>query len=250
VKYILGREGRALLAQFAVSRVLVAFDFDGTLAPIVAHRNRAVMPSSSKRLLTRLCALYPSAIISGRSRTDVRSRLTGIRVPHVVGNHGIEPARSISQHAQSMRSLAKELRTLFALHLDIDVEDKGYSLAIHYRNCSSRAAARRFILATLRRYERQIRIVGGKEVLNVLPEGAPNKGTALLDIVRKQEQERAIYIGDDVTDEDVFNLHNSTPLLTVRIGRSATSAAGYYLRYQTEIDALMAELIRLRASVR
>ena len=55
-----------------------------------------------------------------------------------------------------------------------------------------------------------------------------------------------MYVGDDVTDEDVFRLDQPGRLFTVRVGRSRTSAARYYLRQQQEIDALLEHLVALR----
>ena len=55
-----------------------------------------------------------------------------------------------------------------------------------------------------------------------------------------------MYVGDDVTDEDVFRLDQPGRLFTVRIGRSKTSAARYYLRQQQEIDTLLEHLVALR----
>ncbi|HKU43339.1 MAG TPA: trehalose-phosphatase, partial [Polyangiales bacterium] len=71
MKHVLSRENREVLAQLARTRVLLAFDYDGTLAPIVAQRDRAHMRARTRRLLARVCALYPCAVISGRSRLDV-----------------------------------------------------------------------------------------------------------------------------------------------------------------------------------
>jgi trehalose 6-phosphate phosphatase len=90
------------------------------------------------------------------------------------------------------------------------------------------------------------RTIPGKLVVNILPEGAPHKGIALQELRTKHSADTAIYVGDDVTDEDVFDLDQPGGLLSVRVGRSMRSAAQFYLRDQEEIDALLALLIRLR----
>ena len=80
MKPLLTRENRPLLDQLAWSNVLLAFDFDGTLAPIVANRHRAAMRARTARLFAAVCARYPSAVISGRGTADVG---IGVRAPPV-----------------------------------------------------------------------------------------------------------------------------------------------------------------------
>jgi trehalose 6-phosphate phosphatase len=102
MKHALSRRTSDVLAQLASKRALLAFDFDGTLAPIVADRDRAVMRRRTRTLFGAVCELYPCAVISGRARHDVASRPGKIDVKHVVGNHGIEPGtrRTAALHYQ------------------------------------------------------------------------------------------------------------------------------------------------------
>jgi trehalose 6-phosphate phosphatase len=74
MRHLLSRDGRELLAQLASTHVLLAFDFDGTLAPIVSDREGARMRASTARLFARVAAAYPVAVISGRARADVTAR--------------------------------------------------------------------------------------------------------------------------------------------------------------------------------
>lgn len=89
-------------------------------------------------------------------------------------------------------------------------------------------------------------MVPGKLVVNVVPERAPNKGDALLELRKAEQADTALYVGDDVTDEDVFELDQPGRLLSVRVGESRSSAAAYFLRNQNEMDRLLAKLIALR----
>ncbi len=84
-------------------------------------------------------------------------------------------------------------------------------------------------------------------MLNLLPAGAPDKGVALTRLRARERATVALYVGDDVTDEDVFRLGQPGRLLSVRVGRSRRSAASHYLRDQAEIDDLLARLVALRA---
>jgi trehalose 6-phosphate phosphatase len=94
-----------------------------------------------------------------------------------------------------------------------------------------------------------MRIIPGKLVVNLVPAGAPNKGDVLLASRARAGADSALYVGDDVSDEDVFSLDRPGRLLSVRVGRSPRSAAAYYLRNQAEIEQLLSTLIELRRVV-
>jgi trehalose 6-phosphate phosphatase len=246
MRYLLSRQSVGVLSQVAWSRALLAFDFDGTLAPIVPDRTSASMRARTASLFARACALYPCAVISGRSKADVTARLGGAAVKYVIGNHGLEPGSELAYFAQETARAVPLVREALADIAGIDVEDKRYSLAIHYRRSRRKKDARAAIHAAVARLPRRMRLIPGKLVVNVVPEGAPNKGNALVELRTKAEADTALYVGDDITDEDVFVLDQPGRLLTVRIGASRFSAASYFLRRQHEIDALLAKLLTVR----
>ena len=80
----------------------------------------------------------------------------------------------------------------------------------------------------------------------MLPEGAPHKGLALLKERDRLRCDTAIYVGDDVTDEDVFGLDEPGRLLAIRVGPSSPSQASYYVRSQAAVDELFAGPCDLR----
>jgi len=91
-----------------------------------------------------------------------------------------------------------------------------------------------------------VRVVPGKQVINILPLGQPNKGVAL-----ERERERlgcdtAIYVGDDMSDEDVFALDQPGRLLSIRVGASRGSAAPYFIRGQRTMDTFLRTLVAHR----
>lgn len=92
------------------------------------------------------------------------------------------------------------------------------------------------------------RVVGGKRVRNVTVPGAPDKGDALLRLLRRGGYERVIFVGDDETDEDVFRLAPAVPLVGVAVGRRRRSAAGHFLRGQADVARLLALLGTLRGA--
>ena len=98
MQYLLSRASRPILTRLARERTLCAFDFDGTLSPIVEHPDRASMRVRTRKLLGRLAALYPCVIVSGRARADVLGKLRGVNVARVIGNHGAETE---GDHAES-----------------------------------------------------------------------------------------------------------------------------------------------------
>ena len=234
--------------MFAWSNVLLAFDYDGTLAPLVTAPHRATMRVSTRRLLRRVSTLYPCVVISGRAQGDALGRLRGIEVCRVVGNHGAEPSREAEALRRRVRQWLPVL-TRLSRRQGVIVEDKGLSVAVHYRQARERAAARQAILKVAQSLT-DVRIIGGKLVVNLLVPDAPHKGLAL-------ERERAhfacdtvIYVGDDETDEDVFQLDRPGRLLSIRVGQKRSSAAPYYIRNQAEIDRLLETLIALRGDRR
>ena len=89
-RMILSRRHVPVLAHFAGSNVLVAFDYDGTLAPIVATPAAARMRPSTRHLLTNVAARYPCVVISGRRLDDLAKRLQRVPIWHLLGDHGFE----------------------------------------------------------------------------------------------------------------------------------------------------------------
>ncbi len=245
MRNILAAAQRDVLAQLAWSNVLLGFDFDGTLAPIVVRPEDAGLRATTKRRMVELAGLYPCVVISGRAVRDVEARLAGIALRAVIGNHGLEPWRATDEMRRLVERWKAELAPLLANVEGLELEDKAFSLALHYRRSRRKKAALRAIAHALARLG-EVRVIGGKQVVNVLPPGAPHKGVAL-----ERERDRlgcdtAFFIGDDETDEDVFALDRPGRLLTVRVGRAQASQASYCLERQSEIDALLTRLIELR----
>jgi trehalose 6-phosphate phosphatase len=244
VKPLLAPEALGALRRFARGSVLIALDFDGTLAPIVARPSAAKMRPPTAALLGKLVRLYPCAIITGRHREDVRQRLPPAPGLLVVGNHGLE----LWPGAAAFRAEADEWlqRLLPALeHLPgVQIEHKIYSLAIHYRRAVDKRAAKEHILSAAGKLE-GARLVAGKQVLDVLPKTPITKGHALEWLCQSRGCERAIYVGDDRTDEDVFALP-ATRVFSVRVGRRQGSAARFYLAGQRAIDDLLRVLVEAR----
>jgi trehalose 6-phosphate phosphatase len=240
---------RSVIAEFAASNVLLAFDFDGTLAPIVAIPERARMRPATARALKELARRYPCVVISGRARADVLGRLGRIAGLEVIGNHGIEPWESSKAIRREVRRWRPLLRERLSRAPGVRVEDKDFSVSIHYRAARQKKAARAAIMEAVAALG-DVRVIGGEQVVNVLPTEAPHKGVALLGELERRGCERAIYVGDDDTDEDVFALEEPERLLTIRVGPKRRSAAAYAIQSQSEVDELLRLLITLRGEPR
>ena len=244
MSYILLPRHRGMLASLARSKALLAFDFDGTLAPIVENPAEAHMRPRTQALLKHLCSLYPCMVISGRSRQDVRSHLRGSGIRYVVGNHGAElgDTRKLRKTVSGWKAM---LAPALADLTGVWIEDKELSLAIHYRHSPQKAAARRKIYSLAEKLC-GARLIPAKLGLSVIPKAAPHKGMALEAQRAKLKCDTALYVGDDVTDEDVFSLKPTEDLVGIRVGVRRKSHARFWLRRQSEIDDLLRLLVELR----
>jgi trehalose 6-phosphate phosphatase len=250
MQYLLSRASRAILQRVVQEGALCAFDFDGTLSPIVEHPDQAGMRVRTRDLLARLAELYPCVVISGRARADVLEKLSGVNLARVIGNHGAEteaaPRISRQRVGHWKAALEGQLGSLAGLWM----EDKGISLAVHYRQSPNKAKARRLILAAARTLP-DVRVFGGKQVVNLVPVSAPHKGDALAAERARTGCKWVLFVGDDENDEDAFALAGH--IGPSRIGRKQRSHARYYLRTQSEVDELLALLVKLHqpaASIR
>lgn len=236
MKSFFSDEGKKDLDEWKRLPHVAVFDFDGTLAPIVDIPSEARMTEAVSHALRNLMKSVPVVIISGRAGADLETRLGELKT-RLVGNHGMEGVAI----REEVLSLAQMIRKAWVIQLKeydlgrgITLEDKQFSLTFHYRAAKYRSYARNKIVKIIAALDPPPRIVLGKSVVNLIPPGMPHKGDALLKIMNALRVERAIFFGDDVTDEDVFAM-NDPRVMTVRIGRKAGTSAGFFLRRQNEM---------------
>lgn len=243
MKNILGKRELSKLGEFVTPDTLVAFDFDGTLAPIARDPRAAQLRKSTARLLGRVAERYPTAVISGRPRADVLARLSGAKVRAVVGNYGIEP----SPEAPRYHALVKEWLPLLREELQglqgVEIENKLYSLTIHYRRSRTKTRARAVIDQAVAKLH-DAKAIEGRLLLNILPSTAPNKGSTLLNLRSAFNAEHAVFVGDDQAAEEVFSSQQDH-VLGIRVGRASGSNASHYLAKQADIDSLLKRLLEL-----
>ena len=247
MKPLFGAEGRAAIAALmARPRVLLAFDFDGTLAPIVARPDHARIPLPVARRMQALNERWPVAVITGRSVADVSARL-GFDPTFVVGNHGIEdPQGPPPQHwATALGPLREHLEThaerLRAL--GVQVEDKAFSIALHYRLATSEAQALKAIADVVEGVTDGLHAGYGKCVVNLVPRGAPDKGDAVLALARRCHADAGLFVGDDDNDEAAF-ARAPADWVTVRMAPDhLRSRARYYVDGTPHLPAVLQMLL-------
>ncbi len=245
---LLSPSGQAALRRLGVSRALLAFDLDGTLAPLVPCREEAAIPPDTALHLQALARDWPVAVITGRRVDDARERL-GFRPRYLVGNHGAERQGcpmpgSLSRQLDACRALLRQQAAGLREH-GVELEDKGLSLALHYVCAAEPAQARAWLDVQSTRWGAGLRCMHGHCVLNVTPAAAPHKGHALLSVMRHCGAERALVVGDDSNDEAAFACAPRGSV-SVRIGpRSTPTRARFRLESQQQMEPLLARLVKL-----
>lgn len=243
MKNILGKRELSKLGEFVTPDTLVAFDFDGTLAPLSRDPRAAQLRKSTARLLGRVAERYPTAVISGRPRADVLARLSGAKVRAVVGNYGIEPSPEAPRYHALVKEWMPILREALQDLQGIELENKLYSLTIHYRRSRAKTRARAIIDQAIAKLN-DARAIEGRLLINVLPSTAPDKGSTLSSLRTALNAEHAVFVGDDQSAEEVFK-NQQDHVLGIRVGRATGSNASHYLAKQADIDSLLKRLLEL-----
>lgn len=243
---ILAKRNLSILAHFASSNVLLAFDYDGTLAPIASTPGRARMRAETRRLLAHVARRYPCVVISGRALDDLMRRLGRIPVWYAFGNHGLEPSDGGESRAARVGNWVRQLTERLTGHPGIVIEEKTHSVTIHYRHVRDKRGVRDAIADAVSALP-DVRALGGVQAVSLIPRGGPDKGVALQQARRMFACQTAIYVGDDETDEDAFASAPPGQLLSIRVGAAGASRARYRIRSQSDIDRLLRVLLALRA---
>lgn len=220
--------------------MVLFLDFDGTLAPIRERPEDVWLDSSVRRALRRLVrkSLLTVYVISGRRQADVRRRV-GVRGLRYLGVHGAE-GFTISADGKRQLARLRELKCPLAAKMSLLsgwwVEDKRRSVAMHYRQAEPQVARRgkKMLAALLQPEARDLRILKGKKVWEVLPRAVGGKGQAVcLAVARFAAKPLVVYLGDDTTDEEAFAVLPRG--LTIRVGNKPHTRARFYLRNPDEV---------------
>ncbi|MGW4117267.1 trehalose-phosphatase [Nocardia sp. NPDC004711] len=242
---------RALSAIARVPRLLVASDYDGTIAPIVSDPTKAYPHRESVSALRALAGLTgtTAAVISGRALRDLAA-LSRLPVEvQLIGSHGSEFdvgfVHAIDNDAkQLLQEVTTTLTQIAQDNPGASVEIKPASVALHVRNASPEIG-RRAVFAVRQGPASWVGVqtTEGKEVIE-LAVVETDKGAAL-DIVRHQQgASAALFIGDDVTDEKAFK-RLSGPDVGIKVG-DGESLAEYRVASTEEVSKALAFLLEER----
>ncbi len=236
--------------------MLLLFDYDGTLSPIAARPDLAVLPSETRNSIQTLNnkEAYSLGIVSGRGLKDVAAM---VDVPGLIyaGNHGLEMQWEKEEftHPEALAlqpvidSILGDLDDRLSGQEGVLVEGKGLTLSVHYRLTpeSLRPQVHAEFDAALSDHvgSGRVRITRGKEVLEVRPNISWDKGRAIDKIASQfSATTLAAYFGDDATDEDGFAAIRELGGISVFVGvaREPTRAL-----YRVDSPAEVAETLRL-----
>ncbi len=224
----------ALRRAAAAPVLVVASDYDGTLAEIVTDPERA---TPDGRALAALAALgtrpgVHGAIVSGRARA-VLARLTGAPAGiALIGSHGAEATDAATPAA--VPGLLDDLRVVADRYPGTLLEPKPAGGALHYRSAAAPHEAAEAAREVGRRHG--VRVIDGKQVVELVA-GDADKGTALDRARRAAGGGPLVFFGDDVTDEDVFATLGDGDV-GVKVGDGETLAAYRVAGPQDVADAL------------
>ncbi len=248
-----------------VPRLLVALDFDGTLAPEVDDPERARALPEAREAVLRLLALRSTrvALVSGRSLASLEE-VSGLPDNALlIGSHGIEirldnpdDAFTLEPHEQERVEVLNEvLEEVVDSFDDVWLEEKPAGFALHTRLASDHNSrvAHLVALSETQAEVDDLKIREGKNVLEFSVRST-TKGEAVEHLRRYTKADAVFFAGDDVTDEDGFaalaedpDPDRATRHLSVRVGDGDTRAQ-FRVADEQELVELFQALLSARSS--
>jgi trehalose 6-phosphate synthase/phosphatase len=229
-------------------------DYDGTLTPIVAHPRRAILSARIRRMLEHLARAMPVVVLSGRGREDLISKV-GLRGLVYAGSHGFDISSAdglrhevAAEFIPIMKGAAQRLREATAQIEGVVIEEKRFSVAVHYRMAAHADTLR--VAATvddLLAREPRLQKRFGKKVIELRPNVDWDKGQAVNWICRQlgleNEEILPLYVGDDLTDEDAFAALGNRGVSVVVAQTPRPTHAQYSLRDVPEVRVFLERLL-------
>lgn len=209
------------------------FDIDGTLVDFDPSPSRVSLDRELRALIEALYRLSGGAValISGRALADIDRLFTGVQMP-AAGQHGLERRAAdgrLVRHASPSDDLARartELEAVVERHPDLLLEDKGLSLALHYRRSPGLGGfVHRIARSCVGRIGTGYCVQTGKRVVEMKPAGR-DKGAAVSEFMAEEpfKGRVPIFVGDDVTDEYGFAAVNGLAGYAIKVGAGRTVA--------------------------
>ena len=216
----------------------ILLDVDGTILDLAATPREVWVPPSLRHDMMRLSERTGGAValVSGRSLNDLDLLFSPLQLP-AVGGHGAEFRLQTGGELEFRRTvpLDSALKRKFASVAEIGpgivIEDKGYSIALHYRLAPALAEVVKGAVAQICAENplAPIEVLHGKSVLEIKQTGF-NKGTGVRELMRHPPfaARHPIFIGDDVTDESVFDIISEFDGLAFSVGRMVEGVSGHF----------------------
>ena len=236
-----------------IQQVALFLDVDGTLYDI---ENSPSLIKPCFRLQKKLYTIRNRlggalGLISGRSLNDLDRIFGNNKIP-VAGNDGAQMrdalrTKEYQADTVNIKEIAHKIRGLLNEEKNIEIENKGSNLTVHFRNSTiDRREINRTIMELVK-CEPSLTFLKGKEVLEVKPL-SHNKGTAISYFMRTKPfiKRRPIFIGDDETDEDGFETVNKKGGWSVRVGNYKRSKANFFLPNVKSVHEIMKQLLKSR----
>jgi trehalose 6-phosphate phosphatase len=221
-----------------LSETAVLLDIDGTLLDLMPTPREVWVPPGLAKTLNRLYQRTGGALalVSGRSLNDIDLIFAPDVFP-AVGGHGAEMRiegdnDAVASHAPPLdRELKRRLAAIAKLSPGILLEDKGYSLALHYRLAPHAEKAIYAAVSLIRADlpDAPIEVLPGKQVCEIKHSGF-TKASGVRELMTHPpfKGRKPFFIGDDVTDESVFAIMPDLDGIAFSVGRRAKGVAGHF----------------------
>jgi trehalose 6-phosphate phosphatase len=221
-----------------LSETAVLLDIDGTLLDLMPTPREVWVPPGLAKTLSRLYRRTGGALalVSGRSLNDIDLIFAPDQFP-AVGGHGAEmrleaDAEAVAAHAPPLdKELKRRLAAIARLSPGILLEDKGYSLALHYRLAPHAEKAIYEAVSLIRADlpDAPIEVLPGKQVCEIKHSGF-TKASGVRELMTHPpfKGRKPFFIGDDVTDESVFAIMPDLGGIAFSVGRRARGVAGHF----------------------
>jgi trehalose 6-phosphate phosphatase len=220
-----------------LAQVAILLDVDGTILDVAPTPQSVAVPASLVRTLAALHTRTNGALalVSGRLIENLDRLFVPLKLP-CVGGHGVEwrivdGAPIQRRHAELSSLLKTQVMAAVTVDLRIIVEDKGTSLAVHYRLAPERGPLVRNKIAAIldRAPGEKLEMLCGKAVIEIKPLNF-NKGVAVCELMKSAPfaQRIPLFVGDDVTDESVFAVIPTLGGFGYSVGQEMAGVAGTF----------------------
>ncbi|XP_065864355.1 trehalose-phosphate phosphatase B-like isoform X1 [Euphorbia lathyris] len=255
-----------MMKQAEGKKIVVFLDYDGTLSPIVDDPDQAFMSPKMRSAVQQVASLFPTAIVSGRSRDKVKAFVQLHNVTYA-GSHGMDistttpsfngqeneviyfqPAKDFLPTIQEILKILEEKTKVIKGSL---IEDNTFCISVHYRRVNPEEVdtLKEIVKSIMDAYP-AFRISGGRKVIEIRPRIDWDKGRALQYLIQNlgfgdTNDFLPLYIGDDKTDEDAFEMITEIgqgyPIIVSSIAKE--TKATYSLRDTNEVKDFLDQLV-------